>query len=86
MCADELEPSDVVDDVLASLAEPRPPDVRGLGPRAWKAITLPTSHAMRLATIGLLPRRARRALDLEWTGQSNWSSTRSAASRAPRRP
>ena len=67
MCATTLEPSDVVDDVLGSLAEPTPPDVRGLGPRAWKAITLPTSHTMQLATIGLLPRAARRALDLEWT-------------------
>jgi uncharacterized protein (DUF2236 family) len=67
MCATQLEPSDVVDDVLDSLAEPKPPDVRGLGPRAWKAITLPTSHTMRLATIGLLPDSARRALHLEWT-------------------
>jgi uncharacterized protein (DUF2236 family) len=67
MCRTRLEPSDVVDDVLASLAEPKPPDVRGLGPRAWKALTLPSSHTMRLATIGLLPRTARRALDLEWT-------------------
>jgi uncharacterized protein (DUF2236 family) len=67
MCATRLEPSDVVDDVLASLAEPTPPAVRGVGPRAWKAITLPTSHTMRLATVGLLPETARRALALEWT-------------------
>jgi uncharacterized protein (DUF2236 family) len=67
MCATKLEPSDVVDDVLESLADPKPPDVRGLGPRTWKAVTLPTSHTMRLATIGLLPETARRALDLEWT-------------------
>ena len=67
MCATKLEPSDVVDDVLESLADPKAPDVRGLGWRAWKAMTLPTSHTMRLATIGLLPETARRALDLEWT-------------------
>jgi uncharacterized protein (DUF2236 family) len=67
MCATKLEPSDVVDDVLESLADPKPPEVRGLGPRTWKAVTLPTSHTMRLATIGLLPETARRALDLEWT-------------------
>jgi uncharacterized protein (DUF2236 family) len=30
-------------------------------------VTLPTSHTMRLATIGLLPETARRALRLEWT-------------------
>jgi uncharacterized protein (DUF2236 family) len=67
MSATKLEPSDVVDDVLASLADPKPPDVRGLGARTWKAVTLPTSHTMRLATIGLLPDTARRALGLEWT-------------------
>jgi uncharacterized protein (DUF2236 family) len=67
MCATKLEPSDVVDDVLESLADPKPPNVRGLGPRTWKAVTLPTSHTMRLATIGLLPEAARRALGLEWT-------------------
>jgi uncharacterized protein (DUF2236 family) len=67
MCATRLEPSDVVDDVLESLDDPKPPDVRGLGARTWKAITLPSSHAMRLATVGLLPGPARRALGLEWT-------------------
>ena len=67
MCATKLEPSDVVDDVLESLADPKPPEVRGLGPRTWKAITLPSSHTMRLATVGLLPETARRALGLEWT-------------------
>jgi uncharacterized protein (DUF2236 family) len=67
MCATRLEPSDVVDDVLESLADPKPPDVRGLGPRTWKALTLPSSHTMRLATIGLLPEAGRRALGLEWT-------------------
>src|SRR5204862_488627 len=53
--------------VLESLADPKAPDVRGLGPRTWKAVTLPTSHTMRLATIGLLSQTARRALGLEWT-------------------
>ena len=67
LCATKLEPSDVVDDVLESLADPKPPEVRGLGPRTWKAVTLPTSHTMRLATVGLLPAGARRALGLEWT-------------------
>ena len=67
MCATKLEPSDVVDDVLESLADPKAPDVRGLGPRTWKAVTLPTSHTMRLATIGLLPETARMQLGLEWT-------------------
>src|SRR5258705_12020176 len=67
MCATRLEPSDVVDDVLESLADPKAPAVRGLGPRTWQAVTLPTSHTMRLATIGLLPDTARRALGLEWT-------------------
>src|SRR3954463_12117008 len=67
MCATRLESSDVVDDVLESLADPKAPDVRGLGPRTWKAVTLPTSHTMRLATIGLLPRTARESLGLEWT-------------------
>ena len=67
MCATRLEPSDVVDDVLESLAEPKAPDVPGLGSRAWKAVTLPTSHTMRLATIGLLPETARERLGLEWT-------------------
>jgi uncharacterized protein (DUF2236 family) len=67
MCATRLEPSDVVDDVLESLAEPKAPDVPGLGARTWKAVTLPTAHTMRLATIGLLPGTARDRLGLEWT-------------------
>jgi uncharacterized protein (DUF2236 family) len=67
MCSTRLEPSDVVDDVLESLADPKAPDVRGLGPRAWKAVTLPTSHTMLLATIGLLPPTARHSLGLDWT-------------------
>jgi uncharacterized protein (DUF2236 family) len=67
MCATKLEPSDVVDDVLESLADPKPPDVRRLGPRTWKAVTLPTSHTLRLTTIGLLPDTARRRLGLHWT-------------------
>jgi uncharacterized protein (DUF2236 family) len=67
MCATRLEPSDVVDDVLASLSDPKAPPVRGLGPRTWKAVTLPTAHTMRLATVGLLPATARERLGLEWT-------------------
>jgi uncharacterized protein (DUF2236 family) len=67
MCATRLEPSDVVDDVLESLADPKAPDVRGIGPRTWKAVALPASHTMRLATIGLLPPTARDRLGLEWT-------------------
>jgi uncharacterized protein (DUF2236 family) len=67
MCATRLEPSDVVDDVLESLADPKAPPVRGLGPRTWKALTAPSSHAMRLSTVGLLPPIARRRLGLEWT-------------------
>ena len=67
MCATRLEPSDVVDDVLESLAAPKPPPVRGLGPRSWRALAAPSSHAMRLATVGLLPPLARERLGLEWT-------------------
>jgi uncharacterized protein (DUF2236 family) len=67
LCATRLEPSDVVDDVLESLSTPKPPPVRGLGPRAWKVVTAPSSHAMRVATVGLLPATARRRLGLEWT-------------------
>jgi uncharacterized protein (DUF2236 family) len=67
MCGARLEPSDVVDDVLESLADPKAPPVRGLGPRTWKAITAPSSHTMRLATIGLLPEPARKRLGLQWT-------------------
>jgi uncharacterized protein (DUF2236 family) len=67
MCADRLEPSDVVDDVLDSLADPKAPAVRGLGPRTWKTVAFPASRTMGLATIGLLPASARSKLGLEWT-------------------
>jgi uncharacterized protein (DUF2236 family) len=67
MCATRLEPSDVVDDVLESLADPKAPDVRGMGDRTWRAVALPASHTMRLATIGLLTATARDRLGLEWT-------------------
>jgi uncharacterized protein (DUF2236 family) len=71
LCATRLEPSDVVDDVLESLADPKAPPVRGLDGRAgsgfWRAIAAPSSHTMRLATVGLLPAPARQRLGLEWT-------------------
>jgi uncharacterized protein (DUF2236 family) len=67
MCATRLEPSDVVDDVLESLDDPKAPDVRGIGGRTWKVVTRPSSHTMRVATIGLLPSVARERLGLDWT-------------------
>jgi uncharacterized protein (DUF2236 family) len=67
MCAARLEPSDVVDDVLESLADPKAPDIRGLGPRTWRTVASPASRTMRLATVGLLPASARLRLGLGWT-------------------
>ncbi len=59
-----LERNDVVDLVLRTIVEPAAPPIPGLGPRSWKALRLPATRTLQLATVGLLPVAAQRKLHL----------------------
>jgi uncharacterized protein (DUF2236 family) len=64
---DVLEDNESVRGVLATLGQPAcPPGLRRLGP-AWRLGTLPGAHALRLATVGLLPLVLRERFGLGWT-------------------
>ena len=61
-----LTDNDVVRSVLETLLDPARPPIALLGARSWKMMALPASHAMRVATVGLLPPALRRRLGLGW--------------------
>jgi uncharacterized protein (DUF2236 family) len=64
---DVLQDNQSVRDVLASLAEPAcPRRLQAIEP-AWRIGWMPGAHALRLATIGLLPIVLRERLGLRWT-------------------
>ncbi len=67
LIAERLEPSDVVDGVLATLASPMRPPIPVLNDPAWKVVRLPIARAFRLATVGLMAPRLRAKLGLSWT-------------------
>ena len=83
MITQRLEPSDVVDEVLATLGKPLRPPVPLLNDPAWKLLRLPIARAFRLATVGLTPPALRRKLGMRWTrGQAVEMRAIGAASRA----
>jgi uncharacterized protein (DUF2236 family) len=62
-----LERTVSVDDVLAALTAPADPPVGGLGGAAWPLARAPLAHALRLATVGMLPPVLRQRLGLRWS-------------------
>ena len=83
LITDRLEPSEVVDGVLATLATPMRPPIPVLNDPAWKALRLPIARAFRLATVGLTPLRLRDKLGMQWSrGQELELRAIGAASRA----
>jgi uncharacterized protein (DUF2236 family) len=67
MVETRLERTDSVTDVLAALAEPPPPVVRGMSDALWRALRVPAARGARLGTVGLMPPVLRRKLGLEWS-------------------
>ncbi len=61
-----LERTASVDDVLATLAAPVHPPLRGVGP-LWPVLRMPAVRAMRTVTPGLMSDRLRARLGLPWT-------------------
>lgn len=68
MIQERLEPTESVADVLAALAEPPPPAVRGMSEGLWRALRVPAARGARLGTVGLMPKQLRDKLGLDWTG------------------
>jgi uncharacterized protein (DUF2236 family) len=67
MIAQRLEPSDVVDGVLATLGKPLRPPVPVLNDPAWRMLRLPIARAFRLSTVGLMHPTLRAKLGMRWT-------------------
>ncbi len=64
---ERLEDSDVVQEVLRTLAKPIAPPLPVLRDPAWHLIRFPIGRLGALATVGLLPARLRERLGLRWT-------------------
>ncbi|CAN5152211.1 oxygenase MpaB family protein [soil metagenome] len=67
MIDERLERTRSVDDVLEALAEPPPPNVKGLSDPLWKALRVPAARGARLGTVGLMSPALRQKLGLEWS-------------------
>ena len=80
--AEVLEHTDSVRDVLATLARPSRPPVRGINDPLWNAIAWPAAKTARLAVLGMLGPRMRHklALDGEWSRGSRLAFRTLAAS------
>lgn len=62
-----LERTTAVDEVMAALARPAPPQVMVLGGPLWSLVRLPLAHVLGLVSVGLLPDQLRRRFAIEWT-------------------
>ena len=83
MCAERLERTAAVDEVLESLAAPTRPDVPLLPEGAWRVLRAPAAHQTLLVTGGLLGPELRRRYDVPWSrGRERQLRALAAASRA----
>ena len=79
----QLQDNPTVHEVLRTLREPARPPVPGLNPGVWRVLRLPAAKQLELFTLGLLPDRLRRRLNLRWTGRDERAfRALAAASRA----
>jgi uncharacterized protein (DUF2236 family) len=62
-----LEHTTAVDEVMAALARPAPPQVMVLGGPLWSLVRLPLAHVLGLVSVGLMPDQLRRRFAIEWT-------------------
>jgi uncharacterized protein (DUF2236 family) len=63
----ELEHTPAVEEVLALLARPTPPQLSALLRPAWPVARFQLGHFLKLATVGLLPPQLRERFGLSWT-------------------
>ena len=67
MTTEVLEDNESVHCVIDSLREPADPPLPRYARPAWRLGRLPSSHALELATVGLLPPSLRARFGLDWT-------------------
>jgi uncharacterized protein (DUF2236 family) len=67
MVEQRLQHTAAVDEVLAALARPAPPDVVALYAPVWRVARLPLAHLLGLTTVGLLPPALRRRFGIGWS-------------------
>jgi uncharacterized protein (DUF2236 family) len=65
--ADELEDSDTLQQVIATIFHPSKPPVVPLPDQLWGLATWPGTELIRLATVGMLPPVLRERLGLPWS-------------------
>jgi uncharacterized protein (DUF2236 family) len=63
----ELEHTPAVDEVLAALARPAPPELSALYRPLWPLARVQLGHFLRVATVGLLGPALRERFGLSWT-------------------
>jgi uncharacterized protein (DUF2236 family) len=69
MTSECLRRTDAVEDVLAALAAPAPPEVSAAARALWPLARMPLGHVVGLLTAGLLPPPLRTRLGVAWTRQ-----------------
>ena len=67
MVDERLEDNQVVQDVLATLTQPKAPPLPFMSDPAWRALRFPFVRASALATAGMLPPLLRRRFGIRWT-------------------
>jgi uncharacterized protein (DUF2236 family) len=83
MVRSQLQHTAAVDEVLEALARPAPPPLAPLRGAGWTPLRVTLGHALRLATVGLLPATLRARFGVRWTRASELElATAGAALRA----
>ena len=77
-----------VDEVLDALAHPSPPALDPIGAAGWALARAPLGRAVRLATVGLLPRRcaSASACASRAPSSSSWARSRTLRAATPLMP
>jgi uncharacterized protein (DUF2236 family) len=66
---DTLAHTAAVDEVLAALARPSPPEAPLLAAAVWTPVQISLGHVIRLTSIGLLGEQLRERFDLPWSSR-----------------
>ncbi len=64
---EQLEWTPAIPQVLDTLGGSPPPNVPGMRPGLWRLLRAPMGYQVRVATVGLMPDRLRRRLDLPFS-------------------
>ncbi|HEX5909227.1 MAG TPA: oxygenase MpaB family protein [Thermoleophilaceae bacterium] len=66
---EQLQWTPAIPEVLDTLSAAPPPSVPGLRPGVWRLLRRPMAAQLRVATVGLLPERLRRRLELPYSAR-----------------